>query len=114
MHPFLVDQIRRIVFQRSAVKRPCAHPAPAMAAAPASATCLPCVERGEPWLKLRMCLTCGTAGCCDSSTGRHARAHFDATGHPLMRSIEPGETWAWCYPDEAYLATEERASARSR
>ena len=47
-----------------------------------------------------MCLTCGHVGCCDSSRGRHATAHFEATGHPLMRSVEPGETWTWCYVDE--------------
>lgn len=48
-------------------------------------------------------MTCGTTGCCDSSQLAHARAHHDETGHPLIRSIEPGEDWGWCYPDGAYM-----------
>ena len=50
-----------------------------------------------------MCLTCGSVGCCDTSVGRHAAGHFEATGHPVMRSIEPSDTWGWCYVDKAYL-----------
>jgi CPA1 family monovalent cation:H+ antiporter len=50
-----------------------------------------------------MCLLCGHVGCCDSSPGRHATAHFMESGHPIMRSIEPGETWRWCYVDETTL-----------
>jgi CPA1 family monovalent cation:H+ antiporter len=49
---------------------------------------------------LRACATCGEVGCCDSSPGRHSEKHFDDTGHPVMRSIEPGEDWGWCYVDE--------------
>ena len=49
--------------------------------------------------KSRLCLTCGHVGCCDASFGRHAVKHFEATGHPLMRSFEPGEHWGWCYVD---------------
>jgi Zn-finger in ubiquitin-hydrolases and other protein len=52
------------------------------------------------WVHLRQCLTCGYIGCCDSSRPRHATAHYLATGHPVMRSIEPGESWRWCYVDE--------------
>jgi len=51
-----------------------------------------------------MCLTCGTIGCCDNSPNRHATVHFRETGHPLVRSAEPGESWAWCYVDELGLA----------
>jgi len=50
-----------------------------------------------------MCLICGTVGCCDSSKAKHAREHHEQTGHPLIRSVEPGEDWAWCYLDKAYL-----------
>jgi uncharacterized UBP type Zn finger protein len=53
---------------------------------------------------LRMCLTCGEVGCCDSSPARHARRHHETTGHPLIRSIERGEHWCWCYIDNAYIA----------
>ena len=47
-----------------------------------------------------MCLTCGNVGCCDSSIGKHADVHHDRTGHPVMRSVEPGEVWRWCYVDK--------------
>ena len=47
-----------------------------------------------------MCQSCGHIGCCDNSVGKHATAHYDETGHPIIRSAEPGETWSWCYPDE--------------
>jgi uncharacterized UBP type Zn finger protein len=60
--------------------------------------CQDCEELGElVWAHLRMCLTCGHVGCCDSSPHKHATAHFHQTGHPLMRSVEPGEDWRWCY-----------------
>jgi uncharacterized UBP type Zn finger protein len=63
--------------------------------------CEGCVELGEHhWAHLRMCLTCGHVGCCDSSPRRHATAHFQQTGHPVMRSAEPGEVWRWCYRHE--------------
>ncbi len=65
--------------------------------------CEECLQTGSGWVHLRMCLVCGHVGCCDSSQGRHARRHFEETGHPLIRSAEPGESWRWCYPDEIYL-----------
>ena len=61
--------------------------------------CAACVAEGTTWVHLRMCLTCGEVGCCDSSTRRHAEAHFHQTSHPVMRSVEPGEAWRWCYVD---------------
>jgi uncharacterized UBP type Zn finger protein len=71
--------------------------------APGSAGCAECLALGEPWVHLRICMTCGHVGCCDTSPRRHARAHWDDTGHPLIKSAEPGEDWAWCYIDEAVL-----------
>lgn len=65
--------------------------------------CEECLKIGDRWLHLRMCLTCGKVGCCDSSPNRHATAHFHETGHPIMRSAEPGEEWAWCFVDEVGL-----------
>jgi len=61
--------------------------------------CEDCVKNGGDWLHLRMCLTCGHVGCCDSSPSKHASAHFQHTRHPLIRSAEPGETWTWCFVD---------------
>jgi len=63
--------------------------------------CSDCLATGEHnWAHLRMCLSCGHVACCDSSPRRHATAHFRASGHPVMRSFEPGESWRWCYLDE--------------
>lgn len=62
--------------------------------------CQECVEEGIAWVHLRMCLTCGHVACCDSSPRRHADAHYRHTTHPVMRSVEPGEAWRWCYVDE--------------
>ncbi len=67
---------------------------------PGSVGCAQCLRDGTEWVALRMCLTCGTVGCCDSSVGRHATAHFNQTNHPVMRSIMPGEAWRWCYVDQ--------------
>jgi uncharacterized UBP type Zn finger protein len=63
--------------------------------------CWDCVKLGDGWVHLRMCLTCGHVGCCDSSKNKHASRHFRAAGHPLIRSIQPGERWIWCYVDQA-------------
>lgn len=62
--------------------------------------CQECLKDGTRWVHLRLCLTCGHVGCCDSSPGTHATTHFQETGHAVMRSFEPGETWRWCYLDE--------------
>jgi len=59
--------------------------------------CRDCVDAGVQWVALRMCLDCGVIGCCDSSPLRHATAHFRASTHPVMRSVEPGEDWRWCF-----------------
>jgi hypothetical protein len=73
--------------------------------------CEECLRVGDRWVHLRMCLTCGTIGCCDSSPNRHARAHAAVTGHPLVRSAEPGENWSWCFVDEVAIAAERRPDA---
>jgi hypothetical protein len=62
--------------------------------------CEECLRTGSWWVHLRLCLTCGHVGCCDSSPNRHATKHFHATAHPIVRSLEPGEDWGWCYVDE--------------
>jgi len=62
--------------------------------------CEECFKIGDTWVHLRLCLSCGYVGCCDSSKNKHATKHFRKTKHPLIRSIEPGEAWVWCYVDE--------------
>ena len=79
---------------------------PHLAALPATVSpdttegCADCLAAGEhTWAHLRMCLACGHVACCDSSPRRHATAHFHSSGHPVMKSFEPGEDWRWCYED---------------
>jgi len=70
---------------------------------PASEGCAECLAMGSDWVHLRLCMTCGHVGCCDSSPNRHATEHAHATRHPVIKSFEPGEDWAYCYPDDLLL-----------
>ena len=82
----------------------CGHLAAVADVTPSSTIgCEDCLREGTRWVHLRECLACGHVGCCDNSPRRHATAHFNATSHPLMRSFEPGEDWAWCYLDSLLL-----------
>ena len=81
----------------------CGHVARVRAVHPSARGCEECLRTGDRWVHLRICMTCGHVGCCDSSPNRHASAHFQATLHPIMRSAEPGERWGWCYVDERTL-----------
>jgi len=71
---------------------------------PCSQGCEECLEMGDRWVHLRLCMTCGHVGCCDNSKNKHATKHHHATGHPIIKSFEPGETWMYCYPDNAMIA----------
>jgi uncharacterized UBP type Zn finger protein len=62
--------------------------------------CPECIAMGSTWVHLRMCQICGQIGCCDNSPNKHATAHYHATSHPIIRSVQPGEDWSWCYVDE--------------
>ena len=62
--------------------------------------CSSCVEIGDTWHHLRQCLTCGRTSCCNASPNQHATAHFRETGHPMLRTAEPGEDWRWCFLDD--------------
>ena len=62
--------------------------------------CEECLKSGDTWVHLRLCMSCGKVGCCDSSKNTHARKHAAETGHAIAASIEPGEAWRWCYVDE--------------
>ncbi len=68
--------------------------------------CEECLKLGQSWVHLRLCTECGHVGCCDTSIGKHATKHNHATKHPIIRSIEPGENWFFCYPDELTFALE--------
>ena len=69
------------------------------------AGCEECLKIGSRWVHLRMCMTCGKIGCCDDSPNKHATAHFNEGGHPIIRSAEPGEDWSWCYVEEVAFLT---------
>lgn len=81
---------------------------------PSAPGCEDCLRIGSWWVHLRLCMTCGHVGCCDQSPNRHARKHFWDTNHPIIRSLQPGETWLWCYVDELYLDPAEVAAAMAQ
>jgi len=80
--------------------RNCTHRDQIHKVKPNTRGCEECLKMGDSWVHLRMCLTCGHVGCCDSSKNKHATKHFHSTKHAIMQSIEPGEDWRWCYVDE--------------
>lgn len=65
--------------------------------------CEECEKIGAGWVQLRLCLTCGHVGCCDSSPNKHATKHFHQIKHPMIKSYEPGDDWKWCYVDEMMI-----------
>jgi uncharacterized UBP type Zn finger protein len=67
---------------------------------PKTKGCEECLKMGDSWVHLRLCLSCGHVGCCDDSKNKHATKHFRSTKHPIVRSLEKGENWMWCYVDE--------------
>ncbi len=85
-------------------KRPrCSHLSAIRPVAPSAEGCEECLASGDTWVHLRLCLSCGHVGCCDQSKNKHATRHFQDTGHPIMASLEPGESWRWCYVDQLLL-----------
>lgn len=81
----------------------CRHVSETNDVEPSADGCEECLRDGDWWIHLRICMTCGHVGCCDASPNKHATAHYRATGHPIIRSFEPGEDWAWCYVDRVVL-----------
>lgn len=91
----------KVVLTGQAADKPCGHLDQIAVTEPATRACSQCVAEGTIWPALRMCLTCGFVGCCDTSKNKHMLAHIEETGHPMMRSIRLDERWVWCYPDAA-------------
>ena len=81
----------------------CAHLDQVREVTPSGAGCQQCIDMGDTWVHLRLCLTCGQVGCCESSKNTHALKHSHGTGHPIVESFEPGESWRWCYPDSVFV-----------
>jgi uncharacterized UBP type Zn finger protein len=78
----------------------CSHLDQIQPVTPSAKGCEDCLRIGGTWQHLRLCMTCGHVGCCDSSPNKHATKHFRATEHPIIKSLQPGEAWGWCYVDE--------------
>lgn len=78
----------------------CTHMSTVRTVEPKTPGCEECLRIGQPWVHLRLCRECGHVGCCDESIGKHATAHFQRSGHPIMEGYDPPEGWGWCYIDE--------------
>lgn len=85
---------------READPRACPHLKEVRRVFPSATGCEDCLRTGDSWVHLRICLACGHVGCCDSSPNKHATKHYHATNHAIIKSLEPGEDWGWCYADE--------------
>jgi uncharacterized UBP type Zn finger protein len=94
------DLIRRLFWGGKLVQSECTHLDQIQEVSPSAQGCEDCLKTGDEWVHLRMCLVCGHVGCCDNSKNRHATRHFHATKHPIIKSLEPGENWMWCYLDD--------------
>ncbi len=102
------DAIHRV--QAGELKRPtnCVHVDQIQEVEPAAVGCVDCLASGSTWVHLRVCLTCGYTGCCNSSPNKHANKHADETGHHVVMSMENGEEWMWCYEDNDFIIPRRR------
>ncbi len=94
-----IDLEQVIELKKNSDSTNCSHLDRILRVTPSAKGCEECLRTGDDWVHLRICMTCGHVGCCDDSKNKHATKHYNGTGHPIIRSIEPGEDWAWCYPD---------------
>ncbi len=81
----------------------CIHLTQIHEVAPSANGCEDCLKIGDDWVHLRLCMSCGHVGCCDTSKNKHATKHFHLTKHPIIKSFEPGEEWGYCYVDDAFF-----------
>lgn len=95
-----IDTSTAVRFTADPTGGPCPHFTGLSPVTPSANGCQDCLQTGSRWVHLRLCLGCGHAGCCDSSPNRHASAHAAATSHPVITSLEPGESWGFCYVDD--------------
>ena len=103
----------KVLFTGTIADRPCTHLADARVTQTDRLLCDDCGD-DQRWPAVRLCLTCGHVGCCDTSTNKHAKVHWEQTGHPLMRSLRLNDGWIWCYADDAMFERRqlERIEAR--
>jgi CPA2 family monovalent cation:H+ antiporter-2 len=98
-----IDTEKAVEFKPKTDESVCVHLKQIRRVFPSADGCEDCLRIGDSWVHLRICLSCGHTGCCDSSKNKHAAAHFQECVHPIIKSLEPGEDWAWCYQDKTYL-----------
>lgn len=98
-----IDTQQKVTLETHVSKAECGHLDQIHPVFPSANGCEDCLRTGDSWVHLRICMTCGHMGCCDSSPNRHATKHHHGTGHPIVRSMEPGEDWGWCYTDEVVV-----------
>lgn len=99
----VLDVERKIDYKPEVDETVCSHLDQIRPVFPSASGCEDCLLIGEDWVHLRICLTCGHVGCCDTSKNKHASKHANETEHPVIMSMEPGDSWAWCFPDDTYL-----------
>ena len=99
----LRDKIFQLLYGKKGQQNVCTHENQIREVTPSAQGCEDCLKMGAGWVHLRMCMTCGHVGCCDQSPNKHATKHYHETGHPIIRSFQPGEDWLWCYIDEQVL-----------
>jgi len=103
--PVLIPEaMLKLVFNGTLKEPECTHLDQIKVTEPSTDVCEQCVASGDDWPAVRMCLTCGFVGCCDTSVNRHMKKHFEETGHPVFRSIQPNESWVWCYVDNVIMS----------
>ncbi|WP_456094073.1 cation:proton antiporter domain-containing protein [Myxococcus dinghuensis] len=107
-----IDTEATIEFRPKSGTGPCGHLDQLRPVRPRTKGCEECLKLHDTWVHLRLCMTCGHVGCCDDSKNKHATRHFHETSHPIIRSLEPGEDWGWCYVDQVQLESEPSSSGR--
>jgi uncharacterized UBP type Zn finger protein len=95
------EGVFRLGYRKSAPS--CTHLDQIREVTPSAQGCEECLAMGDTWVHLRMCMVCGHVGCCDNSKNRHASKHFASTGHPIVKSLERGEDWKWCFIDKVLI-----------
>lgn len=93
-------RVREITDPSAPEKQACSHLNQIQLVTPISDVCEQCIQLGDTWVNLRLCMSCGQVGCCDDSKNKHASKHYAESGHPIIMSHQPDEEWMWCYADE--------------
>lgn len=104
-HVHAKDQLYELIQNGQLDPSTCAHLDQIQNVHASASGCEDCLKIGGEWVNLRICLVCGHVGCCDDSPNKHATKHYHEAGHPIIQSFNPGESWIYCYPDDALLSS---------